>query len=131
VLAQTYAEGCTSWLLCAPTGPGVPFGTPLVGVLDVVRVVVILGAFYAIGQCAAATVYIRNRRQRCIYGAVIALMLTIIGNEVDHFGDYAHYRLGLSLIAVVLACYGTYGIPQRIGDWDGPAPPGRDQRPPG
>lgn len=105
-----------------PGGPGTPWGSPWIALLDSVRVLMVVGGLYVLWQCFAAVVHVRNRQQRAIYVAFGLTMLGIAGTEIDHLGDGAHYRFALFAIVIGVGCYGLFGITSRVGDWDGPQP---------
>lgn len=105
-------------LLCPPTGPDTPFGSPLLIALDAVRVIVWGLCLFIIGRALTTVYLIRNTRQRAIYIALACGAFAIIGTEIDHLGDYAHYRLALHAGAALAGAYGLRGIQWRVRDWD-------------
>lgn len=104
-------------LLCPPTGPGTPFGTPWIAVLDTIRVLCWAACLYVITRCIHAVYSIRTPQQRAIYIALALFSFAILGTEVDHFGDLAHYRLAVFAIGSVAACYGLHRIRDHVRDW--------------
>lgn len=104
-------------LLCPPGGPGTPFGSPVLAVLDTVRVVLWLLCVFIIGKALVAVFALRTLRQRAIYLAMSAGAFAALGTEVDHLGDYAHYRLALLFVFGVAGAWGLFRIERRVRDW--------------
>lgn len=109
-------------LFSPPTGPNNPWGTPWLAVVDTVRVLMAMGGLYILWQSFAATVHVRNPRQRAIYIAFGLVQLGIGGTELDHLGDGVHYRFLLFAVVIGIGCYGLSGITGRVEDWGGPRP---------
>lgn len=94
---------------CAPEGPGNPWGTAELGVWDSVRVVLVLiSAFVAIRSVIAA-VWTDNRGQTWRYVALSMFAVITAGTELNHLGDWAHWRLPLSAVGVTAAAIGIRG----------------------
>ena len=101
LLAQV---GCELGLLCAPVGPGDPFGSFWLAVADTLRLACCLGALVVV---ALATLVARRDRPdpatQAVLAAVCLFCLSVIGTELDRLGDFAHYRLLVNAAAVGLA----------------------------
>lgn len=128
VPAQTARPDCAPFL-CPPTGPSLPFGEPLLLVLDALRVVIMLGGIYMIAMSAMAITLVRQPRQRGVYAAVIIATLSIMGTELDHLGDYIHYRFLINMAFVGVGCWALHRIQRSVRDWNWADPPtGRRRR---
>jgi hypothetical protein len=111
-------SGCTVTFLCPPSGPDDPFGSPLLTVLDVVRVFVMVGALYTVAQSGIAIGKVDSWRQRVSYGGAILLEIYVGVTELEHIGDYAHYRLVVAVLAIGGLCWSLTGAAHRVGDWE-------------
>jgi len=98
-------------LVYAPNGPGTPFATLTLVILDTIRLFIIVSAF----AIAALTPYvtirtIRTRHQRAGMWGLVCYALVSAGTEYDHLGDLANYRLVLFAIANALALWRLWGM---------------------
>lgn len=96
--------GCQIGILCIPTGPGTPFGSPLLVVADLARIVCCLAGLAVIGLAT----WLALRQQvagwlKAGMGAICLFCLSVIGTEVDRLGDTPNYRLLVNLAAVAFA----------------------------
>ena len=99
---------------CAPDGPSTPFGTPYLIWADSFRIVVMLLGLALIvwtprlvlDACAA------GQRARLAGQGIFALI--VIGTEVDHMGDYAHYRLFVTFLGIAAMLWGVSRISREI-----------------
>lgn len=93
--------------LCAPAGPGTPFATPALAVLDTLRLLLSVAAlsivWFTVRSAAARWV---PARQRARYAALGLFAAATVGTELAHLGDAAHYRLLLNLAGVLAALAG-------------------------
>lgn len=95
------------WALCAPDGPSTPFSAATLW-LDLFRVVVMVLGVALIVLTPRLVFRAKALGQQCrLLGQAVFATITV-GTEVDHLGDYAHYRLVLSFVGVVLMLYGVY-----------------------
>lgn len=92
--------------LCAPNGPGTPFGTPGLVWIDSLRVLTMLVGMAVIVWTPRLVMQAPAFGQQCRLASQAMFCLIVIGTEVDHMGDYAHYRLYVSFVAVALMLYG-------------------------
>lgn len=94
-------------LLCAPDGPSSPFGDPYLLIIDSVRLGTIILAAVVVCLSVVAMRRLDNPQgTRFLSLAVFALVACL--TEIDHFGDYASYRLLLNVVACALGVYGTW-----------------------
>src|ERR1044072_224780 len=94
----------STWL-DAPDGPSTPFGSPVLIVLDVIRVLTMLISGYALVRCFRALFHYEEPHQRARFLALGLILLNVCGTEFEHLGDYAHYRLGFNFLASMLSIY--------------------------
>jgi hypothetical protein len=92
--------------LCAPAGPGTPFGTTGLILIDSLRIITMLIGMVVIVWTPRLVLQAPSIGQQCRLASQAMFCLIVIGTEVDHMGDYAHYRLYVSFFAVVLMLYG-------------------------
>lgn len=106
----------TAWLgvgcpvLCNPDGPHSPFGTPLLSLFDLVRLVCILGGVAVIVQVPTALRRCTTGAQRARFIAFALWAMTVITTESEHLGDIAGVRLALNLAATAYALFGMWGF---------------------
>lgn len=103
-----------SWIdifIEVPQGPGTPFGTPLLILLDTFRVfVMVVGLGLAAVTPYAAFTRSMNRGQ-LIWLASLALYAgAASGTELAHLGDYAHWTLVLNVSAGLLGALGMWSL---------------------
>jgi hypothetical protein len=104
ILAETLGIG-----LNAPDGPNTPFGEG-VWMFDVLRLVTLLclvGIFVVTPFCMARSVTLGQTAR--LLGAAIILG-GAFGTELDHFGDYAHYRLYVNFFGSVVSAWGYWSF---------------------
>lgn len=93
------------WLCGGPSYPHTPFAWPIFTIVDSIRVVI---ALTALALVAASTWAIRKavtRGQRCRFLYIIGTAIIMIGTEVEHMGDWPHWRFLVSLVAVALGAW--------------------------
>ncbi len=98
--------GCP-WL-CSPQGPGDPFGTPILIVVDVARIVVVVAA---LGVVVTSIVDALRRPvaspQAARFIGLSAFALSAATTELAHLGDFASFRLPLNIIGCGLCLWGN------------------------
>lgn len=96
----------------APDGPNDPFGSPLVSVFDSVRVlfVFIPGLVNMLGIPHLIAYRSIPRGQKRWFVALTLLSATACATELDHFGDYGHYRLFVNALALSLTALTTVRV---------------------
>ena len=104
ILAETLGIG-----LDAPNGPGTPFGAG-VWMFDILRLLTILCLLtvFATTPFAMAKSVTLGQRARLLGTAVI--LTGIFGTELDHFGDYAHYRLYVFFFGSAMLAWGSWSM---------------------
>lgn len=105
----TSPTGICPWLCGPPQGPSTPFGNPELVVYDSLRVVCITAAVIIVG----VAVFVVARRGRPIgqkvrYAASAGLAVIPVSVEIEHFGDYANWRLITALVALMAMAWGNY-----------------------
>lgn len=105
-------ENC--FVLCAPGGPGIPFGTPGLIALDCLRIVTMLIGVAIIVWTPRLVLEAPSIGQQARLASQAMFCLIVIGTEIDHMGDYAHYRLYVSFVAVSVMFYGLTRLHKEI-----------------
>lgn len=102
------AQVC-AWLCGPPQGPSTPFATPELIVYDTLRVVAIAAAT---GAAVAAVLMVMRPAgvagQRIRVLASMGLLVAALTVEVEHFGDYANWRLIVILVSSMAMAWGNY-----------------------
>ena len=96
-------------MVCNPTGPHDPFGSPLLIVADSVRLLVIIAAFmlvFSIGMAWQRSVPGGGQRMRYMSLAMFAAVT--VGTALDNIGSIPSYRLVISAIGVVCGIIGLW-----------------------
>jgi hypothetical protein len=96
------------YALCAPNGPNTPFAFPTIFWIDVARIIVMLLGMVLIVFTPRLVLQAGVVGQKCRLAGQGVFALIVIGTEVDHIGDFAHYRLALSFIGISLMLYGVW-----------------------
>lgn len=52
--------------------------------------------------------------QKCRLAGHGVFALIVVGTEVDHIGDYAHYRLFLSFLGISLLLFGVWRMRREV-----------------
>lgn len=97
-------------LLAAPSGPGTPFATITLVILDTARVaIIVLGLMaFITAPFAMAKAYLPGQQIRLL---VLALfVISAVGTELEHLGDYANWRLIINMLAVVGSAWGQWSF---------------------
>lgn len=127
LLTATTAAGCTVPLLCNSGGPSTPFGSPLLIVLDLLRVVCIFAAVAALILAPSTTGSLETAQKLRVF-ALCAFLLEAITTESEHMGDFAGVRLAFNLAGALCALYGMRHMrkedPARMRSSDDPPPTG-------
>jgi hypothetical protein len=94
------------YALCAPDGPNTPFAFPTLFLTDILRIcIMLLGvAIIVLTPRLVLSSPSKGQKARLLGQGIFALI--VIGTEVDHIGDYMHYRLVLTLIGVSVMWWG-------------------------
>ena len=96
--------------LVGPSGPNKPWGNDTLVVLDSLRLLImILGVMILLSTpmiIHRATVLGQKVR---ILGCSLFSLVAIL-TEYNHFGDYAHWRLAVNLIATVCTAWGYWSF---------------------
>lgn len=96
--------------LSAPDGPDLPFGDPILAILDAIRVLLVFVPaainVFAVPYVLATREMARGQISR--FSGLALLSAAAFGTELDHFGDYANYRLALHAIGVSLLSWGVF-----------------------
>lgn len=106
---------------CPPPGPSTPFGSPLLVLLDTVRLAVLLIGLATLWRLTTVGPNQLARSRRIGYAGAGLLVLGAIGTELNHLGDHAHYRLLLFVVGVGLIAWGVY-TSEKPGRGDDSAP---------
>lgn len=97
-------------LVCAPDGPSDPFGTPLLVVLDLIRVVVYIASFVIVVMVPKLIREVEHGYQRTGLAAFALVAFVAATTEIDHLGDYGHIRLFMNVAAVLFAVHAVTGF---------------------
>lgn len=102
------AQVVECYALCAPDGPSTPFAFPTIFWLDLIRVLVMLGGLVLIVLTPRLVMDADalGQKSRLLGQGFFALI--VIGTEVDHIGDAAHYRLVLTVFGVFCMLFGVW-----------------------
>ena len=100
-----------------PPGPSTPFGTTGLMVLDIIRVIVMLTGLAIVIATPIVISRSKTLGQKVRFGATALLIISVIGTEYDHLGDYAHWRLLVHTVALVFAAWGTWSV----FEWETPS----------
>lgn len=92
--------------LDAPSGPDLPFGSPLLIVLDAIRILTVLASGFILVRCFRYLFVFPEPHQRARFVALGLIALSVAGTEFEHVGDYAHYRLALNFLGSLIAIWG-------------------------
>ena len=104
------------------------FGTPVLRILDPLRLIGIAASFVLLYLLAHAVVLARTPPQRALLGALMVFVMTDIGQQIVQLGNPSiNWRLAVQLAAMLVALWGAhryvYGIPAA------PLPPHSRPRP--
>jgi hypothetical protein len=102
-------DGNCNPLVCSPTGPHEPFGTPLLAVADSSRLLVILvalGLVFSIGMAWQRSTPHGGQRMRYLSLALLAAV--VIGTEIENIGNFPSYRLVVSAVGVLCGVIGLW-----------------------
>jgi hypothetical protein len=97
-----------------PQGPSDPFGTPGLVVIDSALVLVVVGAVFVVSRCVWALSSVRHGRQKSRFMALLLAVCVLALTQIDHLGDYTHYRLPVTFI---LMCFAVHGL-WKVKNWD-------------
>lgn len=97
----------TCFALCAPDGPSAPFSTSALIIVDSFRILLMVMGMVLVVWAPRLALEARapGQRARLIGQGIFALI--VIGTEVDHLGDYAHYRLFITFIGISVMLWGV------------------------
>lgn len=101
-------DGCP--LVCNPHGPGTPFASPLLVVLDSLRVLCALGGLAIVIALLRSIRWANTPGQRSRLVALGLFGLVVVNTEAVHLGDYPSIRLPLTLAAVAFSVHGMWSI---------------------
>jgi hypothetical protein len=96
------------FVFCSPEGPSTPFGSPLLAVLDVARVVCMIVGVAVVVATPRIVQRATHWGQGCRFGALAVFCLVAIDTRLEHFGDYASPRLLVDLVGTILALVGVW-----------------------
>jgi hypothetical protein len=104
-----WAQVWTFILSEEPDGPSTPFAS---GVLayDVLRVIVL---FCVAAICALAPLAVKKTGtlgQKARFLASTIVFVGVFGTELEHFGDFVHWRLYFNFIASTLMAWGYWSL---------------------
>lgn len=103
-----------SWIdifIEAPLGPSTPFGTPLLILVDTLRVfVMVAGLGLAAVTPYAAFTRSMSRGQLIRFLSLALYAGAAAGTELAHLGDYAHWRLVVNVAAAILGVLGMSSL---------------------
>lgn len=108
-----------SRLLDPPQGPSDPFGSPVLVIIDSLRVLVVIGAIYVVSRCIWALSAVKHWRQKSRFLALTLAVCILALTQIDHLGDYIHYRLPVTMLVIAFSVHGLW----RVKSWD----PGRPE----
>lgn len=96
------------WLCSAPDGPNTAFDWPVFFVIDLLRVLIDVGALVAalVSIWAIRRSHVTGQKLRFLGSALLCVY--VIGTELDHLGDVPHWRFLVGLTAIPLLLWGYY-----------------------
>lgn len=97
-------------VFCNPHGPNTPFATPLLVVVDVLRVVSVVGALLIVALVLRVFRRVEVSGQRSRFLAFALFALVVANTEMNKIGDYPSLRLPMSLAAVIYAVHGMRSV---------------------
>lgn len=91
----------------SPDGPGTPFASPWLAVMDVLRVSTIAASvlLMVLSMIAARQV---GPQQAARFAALAFFALTVGITEIEHLGDWPSPRLPLNAAGALLGVYGVW-----------------------
>jgi hypothetical protein len=95
----------------APEGPSTPFGSGVM-LFDLLRVIVLMLCLVIMMMSISAAGRPEGtlgQKVRLI-GSALAFFLFIGGTELEHFGDYGHWRLYVGLLASSMVSWGMWSL---------------------
>jgi hypothetical protein len=96
------------WLCSAPDGPNTPFDWPVYFVVDTLRLGITVVAVALIVISIWAITRSRAAGQKVRFLAVVPLLVSVLGTELEHLGDVPHWRFLTGLTGVLLLSWGYY-----------------------
>ena len=121
---QAEAFGVCPWLCSGPDYPSTPFAWPVFAVVDTLRVLIVLGTAVLFAAAVLAIHKSVTAGQRCRFLYTVGTALIMVGTEVEHLGDWPHWRFLISLTIVPIGLYGIYQhLCHEIPARDAPAGP--------
>lgn len=107
---ESFAAAFISDFFTAPSGPGTPFATPELAVVDTIRCFVLGVGIIVFFASIHAMFLTKTIGQIARLATLVVFLSSSMLTEFDHFGDYAHYRLYLHMIATIIAAWGTFSF---------------------
>lgn len=107
------AESSECFAICAPDGPSTPFAYPVLWV-DILRLIIMVLGVTIIVLTPRLMLRAVALGQVLRLGGAGCFALISIGTEVDHLGDYPHYRLFVMLLGVCLMSAGIWRMRREI-----------------
>lgn len=93
-----------------PTGPDDPFGSYGLIIVDSIRVLIMGIGVLILTMTPAAVFRSQTLGQKVRLGASALLTISVLGTEIAHLGDYAHWRLFVNVVAISFSAWGIWAM---------------------
>lgn len=114
-VALLLASTTPCFLACTPVGPDEPFGSPLLVVVDTLRILSLLGGVFVVIVTPSIILRVAHWGQAVRFGALFGFCLVSIDSRLEHLGDYPSLRMLFDVAAIVAAVVGVWSY-LRCGD---------------
>jgi hypothetical protein len=108
VTVQPEALDRCPWLCSAPGGPNTPFAWPVLFVVDSLRVLITVGSVVLVIISVWAIRRSVARGQVLRFLGVVPIYFYVLGTELDHLGDWPHWRFVTGLTGISLLLWGYW-----------------------
>jgi hypothetical protein len=109
---SVFGDDC--YFFCAPMGPNTPFEWPGIIWFDIIRIIIMVAGLVVVVSMPRLVLSSSSKGQRFRLFGQGFFALIVIGTEVDHIGDAAHYRLFISGVGIACTLYGNWQLHKEI-----------------
>lgn len=103
------------FLACTPEGPGTPFGSPLLVVVDTLRVLCVLAGLAVALVMPHVLRTVDDWGQALRFAALAGFYLVSIDSRFEHLGDHPSMRMLFDVAAVTAGAVGIWSYLYREG----------------
>src|SRR5688572_11426366 len=104
-----WAQIWTYILSAEPDGPSTPFAGP-VFIYDVLRVIILVCILAIIALAPFAVMKTGTLGQKARFIGSTIVFIGVFGTELEHFGDFVHWRLYFNFLASTTMAWGYWSL---------------------